>query len=235
MQRALLGLVLAAACSAPTTAPPGAGSPPVEDADPHANPTAGAAPPASPAPPPEAAPPPPPEPTRIAPAVQPTATDKLPAAPFTAWTTTAPLTLVAPGGRSVAAVASLGVRVEVLQVLDARLRVRCVGCPPETVDTEGWVQPGHLRAARRPGASHDPITGALKRRAQWAQGAGLPTGASPGAGCALVDRGFTLDGDTATWEQEGGRLALTWDGTRWLEGETTIPATPEGWPCRLIP
>jgi hypothetical protein len=156
----------------------------------------------------------------------------MPAAPFTAWTTTAPLTLVAPGGRPVATLRRLGVRVEVQQVLDARVRVTCTGCEGDAKDAEGWLQRGNLRAARTGGRDHDPLIGGLKRRAGWAGRRDLPPGAEPAALCALVDHGFTLDGPVATWEYAGGRLVLSWRDGAWSQTDITAPTLDGGWPCQ---
>ncbi|MEC8423480.1 MAG: hypothetical protein VX000_06860, partial [Myxococcota bacterium] len=173
MHRALAMALLGTACSAPTTAPPGAPAPIPVTPD-------VAAPTPHPAPPPEpASPHRPPAPPGPMPEVVPTPTERIPGAPFTAWTTTAPLTLVAPGGRPVATLQRLGVRVEVEQVLEARLRVRCTGCVGDARGAEGWVQPGQLRAARTGGETHDPLIGGLKRRAGWAGRRDLPAGGEP--------------------------------------------------------
>jgi hypothetical protein len=226
MHRAFAMALLATACSAPTTAPPGSssvGAPPPEPDTPavHA--------------------PPPPEPSRPrapaaplgpSPAVVPTPAARMPGAPFTAWTTTAPLTLVAPGGRPVATLRRLGVRVEVEQVLESRLRVRCTGCTGDAQDAEGWLQPGNLRAARTGGQDHDPLIGGLKRRAGWAGRRDLPPDAEPAALCALVDHGFTLDGAVATWEHAGGRLVLSWDDGAWSQTTLAAPTLEGGWPCQ---
>ncbi len=230
MTRVLPGLCLVAACSAPTTAPPGAAPVPA----PAPEPTAATAP--APPPPPEPDPPAPaPAPAGPTPAVRPTDAAALPGAPFTAWTTAAPLTIVAPGGQPVTTLKQLGVRVEVLQVLDARLRVRCTGCAGDARDAEGWIQPERVRAARTPGQTHDPLTEALKRRARWASGAELPAGAAPAALCALVDQGFTLNGDTATWSADGGRAVLSWDGGAWTLVAATAPTSAPPWPCQANP
>ncbi len=156
----------------------------------------------------------------------------MPGAPFTAWTTEAPLTLVAPGGRPVVNLRRIGVRVEVEQVLDSRVRVRCTGCGGEAQDAEGWLQRGNLRAARTGGQDHDPLIGGLKLRAGWAGRRDLPAGTEPASLCALVDHGFTLDGTVATWEHGGGRLVLSWDDGAWSQTTLTAPTLEGGWPCQ---
>ena len=226
MHRALAMALLGTACSAPTTAPPGATG--VAAPAPRPDPPAVHAPP----PPEPAQPAPPPAARGPEPEVLPTPADRLPGAPFTAWTTTAPLTLVAPGGRPVATLRRLGVRVEVEQVLDARVRVVCTGCEGEAQGAEGWLQPDNLRAARSGGQDRDPLIGGLKRRAGWAGRRDLPPDAEPAALCALIDHGFTLDGDTATWAHAGGRLVLSWDDGAWSQTALTAPTLASGWPCQ---
>jgi len=62
--------------------------------------------------------------------------------PFTAWTRTAPLSLVDESGTHVALISGHGTRVEVTHLLKARALVRCTGC--ET-PVEGWLQREVLR------------------------------------------------------------------------------------------
>ena len=226
MDRAVTMVVLCLACSAPTTAPPGAAPTPAPVAEPQ-TPTVHRPPPPEPAPPQ-----PVPVPLGPTPEVLPTPADRLPEAPFTAWTTTSPLTIVAPGGRPLATLRRLGVRLEVLQVLEARMRVECIGCEGEAAGVEGWVQRDTVRAARTGGQDHDPLIGGLKRRAGWAGSRDLPTGAAPAGMCALIDHGFTLDGTVATWEYGGGRLVLSWHDGAWSQ-TLARPAALEGaWPCQ---
>ena len=226
MPRAAAMVLACAACSAPTTAPPGAAPVPAPVPDPA--PTAVHAPP----PPEPARPAAPAAPVGPTPEVLPTPEDRIPDAPFTAWTTTAPLTLVAPGGRPVATLRRLGVRLEVEQVLDARMRVRCVGCDGDEAGVEAWVQRGTVRAARTGGRDHDPLIGGLKRRAGWAGSRDLPPDAAPAALCALIDHGFTLDGSTATWEYGGGRLVLAWADGAWAQTAIVPPELDGPWPCQ---
>ena len=71
----------------------------------------------------------------------------LPSPPFAAQTVSAPLTLVGPGGVTVAQLAQAELSVEVLQVLEHRVRVRCTGCTGEARDAEGWLQREAIRPA----------------------------------------------------------------------------------------
>lgn len=225
----LLGLLWS--CSAPD----------IEDMPGHGVP----APPPEPDPLPAApAPPPPPEPQRPAPqaappALQPsleaTPETTVGTPPYTAWTAQAPLSPVGPGGRPVLRLRRVGVRVEVAQVLDERTRFTCTGCAGAEADTEAWVQPGRLRIAGAHGDRTDPLAVALRLRAQWAGGSGLPEGMSRAMGCLLVDRGFTLhEGQPprAVWEAEGGRLVLEWREESWTVAEVQPPARELPWSCR---
>jgi hypothetical protein len=222
-------ITLAWACSAPDPAdraPPAPQPPPADPLAPAAAPVAAPAPPAV-APPAAPAPPPP----AVQPRVDPTPDDQLPEPPFTAYTAMAPLSPVGPGGAPAVHLKRLGVRVEVLQVLDHRTRVRCAGCGPEAADREVWIQAGRLRALRSPGAQADPLAAALRLRARWAAGDGLPDGLSARQACRLIDHGFTWTGDEARWELDGGLLRLRWDGERWAVAEATPPGVDPDWRC----
>ena len=211
---ARLLLLCALGCSAPD------GPPPDEGPDPAPIATPPPPEPSRPAPPRPAAPAP--KPQAPAPVLEATPADALPEAPFTAWTTKAPLTLVGPGGVSVALLDRLGVRVDVVQVLDARVRVTCVGCRGAGRDLEGWLPQGVLRAAGHPGTSQDPLVAALRTRASWAgsRDPALPAGPL----CGLIDQGFAWTGAAATWEADGGRLVLGYDEGHWTETSRQDPA-----------
>ncbi len=246
-----LGLCLwSAACSAPEIAD----LPPPEPSGPAAE----ALPAATPAPPPSAPSAPPPEPStggepippgeasgqgpadpsavgappRSSPKVEATPTAELPAPPFTAWTTEVPLTLVGPGGTNLAVLAYEGVRVDVVQVLEARMRVRCAGCTGAAEGAEGWLPLGTVRAAGHPGGSEDPLVAILRFRAGWAGGKNVPEGTNSFALCALVDRGFTWSGDTATWVDGPSRVELRYDGRAWGLAALTPPPTDTVHTCR---
>ena len=77
----------------------------------------------------------------------PEALGDLPPPPFAARTNSAPLTLVGPGGVTIAQLAEAELSVEVLQVLEHRVRIRCTGCPGPARDTEGWLQREAIRPA----------------------------------------------------------------------------------------
>ena len=129
-----------------------------------------------------------------------------------------------PGGTAVAHIQRLGVRIDVLQVLEHRTRFRCAGCSGATEGVEAWLQPGRLRAAGTGGSPEDPLVVALQIRARWAGGADLPEGATPGQMCALVDAGFTMpEPGAAVWETAGGRLELTWSDGRWSIATASPP------------
>ena len=79
---------------------------------------------------------------------RPTPTELLPAVPFRAWTLSAPLTLVGPGGTTLAVLQQAPFEVEVLQVLPDRVRLRCTTCPGPAAGLEGWIPVGLLSAER---------------------------------------------------------------------------------------
>lgn len=182
---------------------------------------------AAPARPPKLPPKPPPKP-----ALQATDEGDMPEPPFTAWTAAAPLTLVGPGGREAVTLNHTGVRVEVLQILSSRTRVRCIGCTGDAKDVEAWVQPGRLRAAGAPGDQRDPLATVLRMRARWAAGDDLPEGASRAGMCRLADSGFTWTGEAASWQTGGGTLRLVWTGGEWRQDRLTAPTEETAWSCR---
>lgn len=226
----LAGLLLS--CSAPELAPPGPPPPvgpewkPPEVPSPPPPPEPGEPTEGSPLPAPVAAPMEPPP-------MAPTPSDSLPRPPFTAWTVTAPLTLVGPGGTNLAIIDRLGVRVEVEQVLEGRMRVRCaaIGAGEEL---EGWLPLDTVRAVGLLGPASDPLGAALRQRATWAGGAELPSGADTHGMCALIDHGFTLarDGRSATWSSPPASLELAYQSEGWSIGEVTGQAAGEDWSCR---
>jgi hypothetical protein len=209
---------------APSAPAPSAATPP------------GAPPPQSPPASPSATPPvtqqPAAAPTAPPPAVAPTAPEHMPAAPFTAWTTAAPTTLVGDHGQPTATLKRLGVRVEVDRVEGARVRVRCMGCTDADHDAEGWLHAGILRAAHAPGGTNGPLETALRLRAGWAGGRDLPDGATNAQLCALLDHGFDLSGDVATWSVQDGSATLQWGGQRWSLEALSAPTAPLAWTCR---
>ena len=156
--------------------------------------------------------------------------------PFSAWTAATPLTLVAPGGANLAIIDKLGVRVEVQQVREGRILVKCVGCAGAARDAEGWMPRGVLWTAleaeptRTPGGT-DPLTTALQARAQWAQGVNLPPGATADGMCMLVDQGFAAEASQATSERSGGRVRLSRVGATWSVAEATAPKHPPEGTC----
>jgi len=222
----LLPAIFALSCWAPEVA-----EPPSEDA-PTPPPEAPVTTPGKPAPPEPISHPPPPLPPRAPPPkLSSTPESELSEPPFTAWTTHAPLTPVGPGGVAVAHIKKLGVRIEVVQVLEHRTRFTCAGCTGAEHGVEAWLQPGRLRASGAPGTPDDPLVAALQLRARWAGGNKLPEGASREQMCALVDAGFTWTGSTtATWSLDSGKLVLTWNDGRWSIAEATPPQS--GSDCR---
>ncbi len=238
--------LLLAACSAPEIAPlPRArppGSPPLNAppsrplsgaaSAPGAGVSGGSAPGGAPSATPVSPPPAGPPPATIE--VTPTDLDDLAdVVPFTAWTADAPLTLVGPGGVTFAELRKVGIRVEVVQVLEHRVRVRCTACAER--DVEGWLPRGHLRAPGAPGALRDPLAVALRWRARWASGGELPDGARHTDMCALIDHGFEIEDDggatVARWSLGEGVVDLRLQDGDWLLGEVT-GAELEGWRCR---
>jgi hypothetical protein len=77
----------------------------------------------------------------------------------------------------------------------------------------------------------DPLTVALKNRAQWANGNNLPEGASPNAMCAMVDQGFKAEASQAVTELAGGMIRLARVGADWSVAEFIAPKTPVTGTC----
>lgn len=142
-----------------------------------------------------------------------------PTPPFSAWTSSAPTSIVGPGGETLALVEQAGVRVEVLRVLPHRMLLRCTGCPGPAAGVEGWLQnevlwwPG---AAELP--SDHPLGQAQVLRARWAQGqdlpAALPPDVDPGGLCALLDSGY--QGWPPRFTTASANLVLRFESGRWL-------------------
>ena len=215
------------ACWAPPDGDGVAPTPPPDD-----TPTPSPTPPPSPLPAPVVAPEAPITPVAQEPgAVRASSAEELPAAPFTAWTAESPLTVVGPGGVQVAVLRRLGVRVEVLQVLDARIRIRCDGCGEEPAP-EGWVNHDTLRAADSHGSLDDPLSRALRLRAAWAGRRDLPADADPASLCALIDHGFELEPTRARWSHATGLLDLRWVVDDWVPHTTRNPVDATSWSCR---
>lgn len=240
---ALVPLLLSSllACWAPTVAPVGDDAPdPVPEPEEHGP---GPAPDAPQPPPAEVGAPPDvgsprPTPRAVPPAVWSSA--ELPEAPFTAWTARAPLTLVGPGGVTVEVVRRVGVRVEVLQVLDGRMRVRCEGCEGGSPGTgpEGWLPLDAVRAADDHGEPDDALSALLRQRAAWAGGRGLPEGVGASPLCELVDRGFALPPGGRVLEElvlDAGdeiRASFSWEEGAWTLVEISGVPTQGAWTCR---
>jgi hypothetical protein len=146
-----------------------------------------------------------------------------------AWTRSAPLTLVGPGGEPAVTLDRIGVLVQVQQVQAHRVRVRCLGCPPPGPTGDLWLQAGQL--AGGPGADEEALTAALRLRAQWAAGTDLPPGADRDAHCALLDAGFTWNADEARFAWGGGALLLALSSGAWTTTELAPPTAPAPWPC----
>ena len=146
-----------------------------------------------------------------------------------AWTRSAPLTLVGPGGEPVATLDRLGVLVQVLQVQSHRVRVRCLGCPAPEPPGDLWLQSGQL--AGGPAADDEALSAALQLRAQWARGEGLAEGADRDAHCALIDAGFAWNTDEARFAWGGGAMLLAHMGRTWELGAVSAPTSPAPWPC----
>ncbi len=129
----------------------------------------------------------------------------------------------------------VGVRVEVVQVLSSRTRFTCAGCMGDDVGKEAWIQPGRLRIAGAHGEVTDPLSVALRLRARWAGGTGLPDGMTSAMGCLLIDHGFTLapsDPPRATWSAAGGELVMEWQDGRWQQVALTPTTEVVAWSCR---
>ena len=177
-------------------------------------------------PPPGPPPPPPTPPARTPPAIRATPRDQLPPLPFTAYTT-APLTVAG------TALLRIGVRVEVVAMQGDEATVLCSACPAPATGASGQVPLERLRAGRAPGGSGDALDTALMLRARWAGGASLPVGATNIEMCSLVDHGFVLDAERATWDHQGASLSLSWSGQVWdKEGDATRPTGAAAWTCR---
>ena len=150
--------------------------------------------------------------------------------PVSAWTAAVPLTLVAPGGKNLAILDKLGVRVEVTQVRQGRILVQCTGCEGTSKGAEGWMPKGVLWAAlagpedATPTAK-DPLTLALNLRAQWMRGVGVPDGTTADKLCAVADHGWTVTANQAVAAHSGGEIKLQRRGADWTLTSISPPTT----------
>ncbi|NOY24897.1 MAG: hypothetical protein GXP62_03405 [Oligoflexia bacterium] len=162
-----------------------------------------------------------------------------PSPPFTAWTLRAPASIVGPGGAPLAKLDRAGVRVEVLQVLPVRARLRCTGCRDERRDVEGWLQSDLLWW---PGATElsmdSPLRRAQELRDAWAKGQDLPETLTPptdgDALCALLDTGWS--DSPPRWHRGGATLMLEYRDEHWLPTRLNgVPPPAPGACARTLP
>jgi hypothetical protein len=153
--------------------------------------------------------------------------------PALAWTRAAPLTLVRAGGAPAVTLDRYGVRVNVLQQQAHRVRVRCEGCDPAHQAEDLWLQAGQLSAGPASGA--DPLSAALRLRAQWAAGEGPGGAGAADALCALLDAGFAWTTDEARFAWGGGSLLLQFEGAAWQIGELSPPSEAPAHRCAVAP
>ncbi len=151
--------------------------------------------------------------------------------PVSAWTAAVPLTLVAPGGKNLAVLDKLGVRVEVLQVRQGRILVNCTGCEATSGGAEGWMPKGVLWGAlpapeTKSPSEKDPLSLALGLRSQWMSGLGLPEGVSGDTLCAIADQGWTVTTNQAVASHAGGEIKLQRRGSEWTLTSISPPPTP---------
>ena len=149
--------------------------------------------------------------------------------PVSAWTAAVPLTLVAPGGKNLAVLDKLGVRVEVLQVRQGRILVNCTGCEPATRGAEGWMPKGVLWSAlpapkTTSPSEKDPLSLALGLRSQWMTGVGLPEGATADVLCAIADQGWAITTNQAVASQADGEIKLQRRGSTWTLTSISLPS-----------
>ena len=156
--------------------------------------------------------------------------------PVSAWTAAVPLTLVAPGGKNLAVLDKLGVRVEVLQVREGRILVRCTGCEDSSRGAEGWMPKGVLWGAlpaadtRNP-SEKDPLSLALGLRSQWAAGLGVPDGMTGDALCVIADQGWTVTANQAVASHAGAEIKLQRRGSEWTLTSISSPSSPISGTC----
>ncbi len=161
-----------------------------------------------------------------APAAPPT-----PALPFSAWTSSAPTSIVGPGGETLALLEQAGVRVEVLRVLPHRMLLRCTGCAGPSAGVEGWLQNEFVWW---PGASELPEDHPLRRaqelRGRWAAGLDLPPGTDADALCALLDGGY--QGAPPRFTVAGASLTLPRAVSGWLPPQLEGQPPPAPGACQ---
>jgi len=156
--------------------------------------------------------------------------------PTSAWTAAVPLTLVGAGGKKLAILDKLGVRVEVMQVREGRILVNCTGCEAASSGAEGWMPRGVLWGSlsapedNNP-SEKDPLSLALGLRAQWSSGLNIPKEMTGDMLCAIADRGWTVTANQAVASHQGGEIKLQRRGSEWTLTSISPPPTPIAGSC----
>lgn len=140
--------------------------------------------------------------------------------PMSAWTAAVPLTLVAPGGKNLVVIDKLGLRVEVHQIREGRVLVRCTGCDDPHAGAEGWMPRGVLwselpAADPETAEAKDPLSLALSLRSAWASGAKTPDGTTPALLCAIIDKGWEIGENQARARLNEHEIVLQRRGATW--------------------
>lgn len=159
--------------------------------------------------------------------------EQFPTPPFTAWTVEDRISIEPPGADAIP-IRRLGVRIEVLQIMNegqGRMLIECGTCGPDGhTPVRGYLQIDKgIRTKGSPGSAQDPLARALSQRARWANQQDLPNQAEHHDMCALVDHGFTLSTDRqhAQWQLDGGQMDLYFSENQWtLDSETLSPPSP---------
>lgn len=165
---------------------------------------------------------------------------QFPSPPFTAWTVEDRLSIEPPGSNPIP-INRLGVRIEVLQVMNegqGRMLVECSTCGTDrTGPVRGYLQIDKgIRAKGSPGSAQDPLARALSQRARWANQQDLPNDAEHHDMCALIDHGFILSSDRkhAQWLLDGGQVDLHYTENQWTLDTATLtpPLSGQDGRCR---
>jgi hypothetical protein len=155
--------------------------------------------------------------------------------PYSAWTRDVGVSLVGMGGDPLTTLARAGVRVEVLSQKGERVNVQCIGCPSPWHNAGGWMAATDLQPMMRAAAPGSPLTALLPERVGWGRSAAsVPTGLDRDGLCRLADRGFTVTGSVATWQDGADTMRAQRGPEGWkmdLDGAPTTASTP--WRCPL--
>ena len=156
-----------------------------------------------------------------------------PSPPFTTWTTESNISLHGPRGGVILNVERMGVRIEVLSVVDDWAQIICSGCAPPAQNQAGWVPASAIQHPDEIDTS-SPLGRILSYRRDWAKGEAHSEEINNIDLCMLVDAGFEIQDALAQWHYREGQISL--DISQPESAPQITPPTEHqelGWRCAI--